>query len=364
MASALALARRARGLTAPNPAVGALIVRDGIVLGRGTTSAGGRPHAETNALAQARERFGGCEGATLYVTLEPCAHHGKTPPCAEAVAAAGITRVVCPIGDPDPRVAGRGFERMRGAGIVVDVGLMSEAARTVNEGFLSRIERRRPHVLLKLATTLDGRIATRTGESRWITGPASRRHVHLMRAQSDAILIGAGTARADDPMLDVRGLGISGRSPLRVVLDGGLSIGLTSRLVRTAGELPTWILHRSNVEPERRDALEDLGVNMMAVPDVDGLPDLRASLERLAGELGVTRLMCEGGGRLAASLLSAGLVDELVLFQAGKVIGGDGHPAVQGFGLGDLGGAPAFSLSQMRVLGADTVSHWVRANAA
>ena len=360
MASALALARRARGLTAPNPAVGAVIVRNGVVLGRGATSPGGRPHAETNALAQAGERWDDCAGATLYVTLEPCAHHGKTPPCADAVIDAGIARVVCPIGDPDPRVAGRGFTRLRDAGIQVDVGLMSAEAREVNAGFLSRIERQRPHVLLKLATTLDGRIATRTGESRWITGPAARRQVHLMRAQSDAILIGAGTARADDPMLDVRLPGLGARSPERVVLDGGLSISLTSRLVRTAKDVPTWVLHRASADADRRDALEALGVNMMAVPDAEGLPDLGVSLDRLAGELGITRLMCEGGGRLAASLLSAGLVDELVLFQAGKVVGGDGLPAVQGFGLDALGAAPGFTLTRVRALEGDTVSHWVR----
>ena len=364
MASALTLARRARGRTAPNPSVGAVIVRDGVVLGRGATSEGGRPHAETNALAQARQRFGGCEGGTLYVTLEPCAHHGHTPPCADAVIAAGIVRVVCPIGDPDPRVSGRGIQRLRDAGVSVETGLMADKASGVNAGFLSRITRNRPHVLLKLATTLDGRIATRTGESRWITGPEARRRVHLMRAQADAIVIGAGTARVDDPMLDVRGLGLTDRSPIRVVLDGALSIGLTSRLVRTAKSVPTWILHRESADPERRDALADLGVNMMTVPDVDGLPDLNACLGLLAEELGITRLMCEGGGRLAASLLSAGLVDELVLFQAGKVIGGDGLPAVQGFGLGELGSAPEFALTRVRELDGNVVSYWARETVA
>lgn len=360
MASALALARRALGRTAPNPAVGAILVRDGKVLGRGVTADGGRPHAETAALAQARHHFGGCEGATLYVTLEPCAHHGKTPPCADAVVAAGIARVVCPLQDPDPRVAGRGFARLRDAGIRVDIGLMAAQARAVNSGFLSRIERGRPEVLLKLATTLDGRIATRTGESRWITGAASRRYVHLMRAQSDAILIGAGTARVDDPMLDVRELGLDAHSPIRIVLDGSLSISLSSRLMQSSAEVPVWVLHREDADTVRRDAMRDLGATLLQVPDVDGLPDLGASLQILARDHGITRLMCEGGGKLAASLLSNDLVDQLALFQAGKVFGGDGLPSVQGFGLEVLAQSPNFQLGDIRTLDGDTVSHWHR----
>lgn len=362
MTSALALARRAVGQTAPNPAVGAILVRDGIVLGRGVTAPGGRPHAETQALEQARQRFGNSTGATLFVTLEPCAHHGRTPPCADAVIAAGVARVVCPIGDPDPRVAGRGFARLRDAGIRVDTGLMADQARAINAGFLSRIERDRPQVLLKLATTLDGRIATRTGESRWITGPAARRQVHLMRAQSDAILIGAGTARTDDPMLDVRDIGLAHQAPLRIVVDGSLSLDLSSRLVRSARDLPLWLLHRSAVDTTRRDALAALGVQLCAVPDIQGRPDLAACLAILARDLGITRLMCEGGGRIAASLLSGDLVDEIALFQAGKMIGGDGTPSVQGFGLERLGAAPQFSLDRVQSVGPDTVSHWVRAH--
>ena len=361
MASALTLARRAQGQTAPNPSVGAVIVRDGVVLGRGATAPGGRPHAETQALAQAAARGSDCVGATLYVTLEPCAHHGKTPPCADAVIAAGIARVVCPLEDPDPRVAGKGFQRLRQAGIVVDVGLMASEARAVNAGFLSRIERQRPWLVLKLASTLDGQIATRTGESRWITGAPARRYVHLMRAQSDAIMVGAGTARVDDPMLDVRELGLHHRSPLRIVVDGSLSLPLTARLVCTASATPTMILHRESADPERRKALQGLGVQTVEVPDQDGLPDLTAALTVLATGHGITRLFCEGGGKLAASLLSARLVDELVLFQAGKVIGEDGLPSVRGFGLEALSNAPEFTLHKVHALGPDVVSHW-RAN--
>ena len=364
MASALALARRAVGQTAPNPAVGAVIVRDGVVLGRGTTASGGRPHAETIALEQAKVRGADCHGATLYVTLEPCAHHGKTPPCADAVIDAGIGRVVCPIQDPDPRVAGRGFTRLREAGVEVSVGLNADEARCINAGFLSRIERQRPWVVLKLASTLDGQIATRTGESRWITGPEARRYVHLMRAQSDAIMIGAGTARVDDPMLDVRGLGMEVLSPVRVVVDGSLSLPLTSRLVTSAGAIPVIVLHRENVDTTRREAFQALGIETLIVRDQDGMPDLADSLTLLARDRGVTRLMCEGGGRLATSLLSAGLVDELVLFQAGKVIGDDGLPSVRGFGLEVLGQAPQFELASLRTVGADVVSRWTRRSCA
>ncbi|MDT8342945.1 MAG: bifunctional diaminohydroxyphosphoribosylaminopyrimidine deaminase/5-amino-6-(5-phosphoribosylamino)uracil reductase RibD, partial [Thermohalobaculum sp.] len=203
MAMALGLARRGLGRVAPNPAVAALIVAEGQLLGRGVTAPGGRPHAEALALAQAMDLGGpdAARGATAYVTLEPCAHHGLTPPCAEALAAAGIARLVCPLSDPDPRVSGRGFVHLRAAGIAVETGLMAAEAAALNAGFLSRITRARPHLTLKLATTLDGRIATASGESRWITGPGARLRVHALRARADAILIGAGTARADDPML-------------------------------------------------------------------------------------------------------------------------------------------------------------------
>ena len=358
MASALTLARRAQGQTAPNPSVGAIIVRDGVVLGRGITASSGRPHAETQALAQAFKRGTDCSGATLYVTLEPCAHHGKTPPCADAVISAGISRVVCPIEDPDPRVAGKGFARLRDAGIALETGLMADEARAVNAGFLSRIERQRPWLTLKLASSLDGQIATRTGESRWITSTLARRQVHLMRTQSDAIMIGAGTARVDDPMLDVRDMGLDNRSPMRVVVDGALSLPLTSRLVSTANVVPTIVLHRASADAERRNALEGLGVQAVMVPDHDGVPDIAACLNALATEFGITRLFCEGGGKLAASLLAANLVDQLVLFQAGKVIGEDGLPSVRGFGLEALGDAPQFTLSDVRTIGPDVISIW------
>lgn len=362
MRMAMTLAARSLGRVAPNPAVGAVLVRDGRVLGRGATADGGRPHAEAVAVEQARTRYGAeaLKGATAYVSLEPCAHHGHTPPCAEALIGAGIARLVCPLEDPDPRVRGRGFAALTATGIEVETGLMAAAARRLNAGFLSCIERRRPHLTLKLATTLDGRIATRQGESRWITGDRARVWVHVLRAQADAVLIGAGTARADDPMLDVRGLGPKAAQPLRVVADGGLSLPLTGRLVASAGDIPVRVLHRPGAPAERRAALNGLGVETVEVATQDGeLLDLTDALQRLAAG-GVTRVFCEGGGRLAAGLLAAGLVDEIALFIAGKAIGGDGIPGIGAFGLDRLADAPGFELERLEPVGNDGFSLWRR----
>lgn len=353
MRGALALARRSLGQTWPNPAVGCVIVRDGRVLGRGATAAGGRPHAETIALSKVKN----AAGATAYVTLEPCAHHGKTPPCTDALIAAGITRVVCATRDPDPRVSGRGFAALEEAGITVSRGVLEHEARDLNCGFLSRIERSRPWVTLKIATTLDGRIATKSGESRWITGPQARRRVHLMRAQADAVLIGAGTARADNPMLDVRGLGLETHAPVRIVADPGLSLSLTGRLAMTAETQRVWVLHRHDVDNSRKRAFADLGITLIDVPAPGGSLDMSSSLAQLA-TLGICRLMVEGGGKLAASLVSAGLVDEIAQFSAGRIIGGDGTPAVQAFGLQALDKAPEFTLKSTETVGLDVLSWW------
>ncbi len=359
MQGALALAQRSLGRTWPNPAVGTILVKDERVLGRGATAPGGRPHSETTALDMARERYGAAalRGATAYVSLEPCAHHGRTPPCTGALIEAGIGRVVCPMIDPDPRVSGRGVEALQAAGVKVRLGVLADEARRVNAGFISRLERGRPHVLLKLAATLDGRIATQAGESRWITGPAARRRVHMLRASHDAVLIGAGTARADDPMLDVRDLGLGERRPVRIVADSGLSLPLTGRLVRTAQEQPLWVLHRAGADPERRAALEDLGAVPIEAATEEGVMSMPAVLALLA-ERGITRLLCEGGGRLAASLLAARLVDEVALFTAGMAFGGDGVAAVHGFGLERLAQAPGFHLDRIERVGGDALSWW------
>ena len=270
------------------------------MVGRGRTGAGGRPHAETVALAQAGPR---ARGATAYVTLEPCAHTGGTPPCAAALAAAGVARVVVAIEDPDPRVNGRGVETLRDAGIAVEVGCLAAEAVAMNRGFLSRLATGRPMLTLKLAASLDGRIATGTGESRWITGPRARAEVHLMRAQSDAVLVGAGTVRSDDPRLNVRDLGLDDVHPVRVVVSGALSLPRDGNLGRTAREAPLWICHDPDADPARREAWTELGAELIEIPDQpDGQLDLSAMMQRL-GERGLTRVLCEGGGRLAAALI-------------------------------------------------------------
>ncbi|MGR3465470.1 bifunctional diaminohydroxyphosphoribosylaminopyrimidine deaminase/5-amino-6-(5-phosphoribosylamino)uracil reductase RibD [Limimaricola sp.] len=350
MALALSLGRRGLGRVWPNPNVGCVIVQGDRIVGRGRTADGGRPHAETQALAQAGEA---ARGATAFVTLEPCAHHGHTPPCAEALVAAGVARVVVAAQDPDPRVAGRGLARLRDAGIAVETGLMAQEARRDLAGFLSRIERGRPVVTLKLATSLDGRIATGTGESRWITGPAARARVHMMRARHDAVMVGGGTARADDPMLNVRGLGVD-RQPVRVVLSRRLDLPQDGALARSARDVPLWLCH---AEAAQADPWTALGAVSLPCAVAGGQLDAGDVLARL-GTTGLTRVFCEGGAGLAASLLGAGLVDELVLFTAGCAIGAEGTPALSAMGIGALSEAPRLRLAAQERVGADLMSVW------
>lgn len=347
MTAALALGRRGLGRVWPNPAVGCVIVKDDRVLGRGWTQPGGRPHAETMALAQAG---GAARGATAYVSLEPCAHHGKTPPCADALIAAGAARVVAPVEDPDPRVAGKGFAALRAAGVAVDVGCMATEAEDANAGFLTRQRLGRPRLTLKLAATLDGRIATASGESRWITGPAARARVHLMRATHDAVLVGAGTARADDPTLDVRLAGLEDRRPVRLVIDPDLTLPPNCRLATTPG--PVWRLCRVSRDP-------DWGEAFPSAADAAGKLDLPALFSAL-GARGLTRVLCEGGGGLAAALLKADLVDELVWMTAGAAIGAEGAPALGPLNLGALADAPRFDLVSEERVGSDAVTTWRR----
>ncbi|MEM9099468.1 MAG: bifunctional diaminohydroxyphosphoribosylaminopyrimidine deaminase/5-amino-6-(5-phosphoribosylamino)uracil reductase RibD [Pseudomonadota bacterium] len=359
MRLALALAQRRVGQVGSNPAVGAVLVKEGRVLGRGATAPSGRPHAEAIALDRARRIWGAeaLRGATAYVSLEPCAHYGKTPPCAKSLIEAGVSRLVCPLEDPDPRVSGRGFAMLREAGVAVSIGLLAEAAEAVNAGFLTRQRRGRPYVTLKMASTLDGRIATQTGESRWITGPLARRRVHLLRAQSDGVLIGAGTARIDDPMLDVRLAG-SWQQPVRVVADGMLSLPLTGRLVASVGEIPVWLLHRPGAAAERAKALSAEGIELIETQATEaGLIDMTEALRGL-GERGLNRVLCEGGGRIAAALLRDNLVDEIQLFSAGKLIGADGRPVVEALGLSKLSQARRFHVIREEVLGEDVLSIW------
>lgn len=354
MAHALALGRRGLGRVWPNPAVGCVIVREGRVVGRGRTADGGRPHAETRALGMAGDA---ARGATAYVTLEPCSHHGRTPPCAEALIASGISRVVVGAGDPDPKVNGRGIDMLRAAGVEVTAGVMDAEARESNAGFLSRVTRGRPLLTLKLALSLDGRIATASGESRWITGPAARRMVHALRARHDAVLVGGGTARADDPTLTVRDMGAD-RQPVRIVASRTLNLPWPNELAATIGEAPVWLMHGDGHNTSQDAARwQSAGARLLPVPVAGGHLDPRSMMQSL-GQAGLTRVICEGGGSLAASFLAAGLVDDLIVFSAGLVIGAEGQPGVGAMGLSALADAERFRLVETRRVGADVVSRW------
>ena len=355
MAHALTLGRRGQGNTWPNPAVGCVIVKDGRVVGRGWTKPGGRPHAETEALAQAGAA---ARGATVYVTLEPCAHHGQTPPCSAALISAEVARVVVAVRDPDPRVAGRGIAQLQDAGIAVVEGVLAEQAHAAHAGFFGRIMLERPQVTLKLASSFDGRIATGTGESQWITGPLARRKVHQMRARHDAVMVGGGTARADDPSLTVRGLGIT-HQPLRVVVSRRLDIPLMSQLASTAKDVPTLLCHGKDVDRALVEAWTGLGATLLECQTKGSQLDPADVLARLAHH-GLTSVLCEGGSALAASLIEADLVDRLVGFTAGLAIGAEGLPNIGALGLGRLDEAPRFTLSEVRQVGPDLLHVWTR----
>jgi diaminohydroxyphosphoribosylaminopyrimidine deaminase/5-amino-6-(5-phosphoribosylamino)uracil reductase len=357
MAAALSLARRGLGRVWPNPAVGCVIVKDGIVVGRGWTQPGGRPHAESEALAMAREA---ARGATAYVTLEPCAHHGQTPPCAQALASAGLARVVVATGDPDPRVDGGGIEALRAAGIAVETGLLEVEAQAVNAGFLSRIERGRPFVQLKVASTLDGRIATHSGASHWITSQAARAWGHRLRATADAVMIGSGTALADDPVLTCRLPGMEDRSPVRVVMDRRLRLPLTAKLVQTAAVHRTILITGDRAAAERLSAFEMAGIEVLALPDGEAGVAPDTALEALAG-LGLTRVLVEGGSHLAAALVRADLVDEIRWFRAPSLIGGDGLAALTAFGIDTPDAARRYTRVAAAPVGDDLAEVYIRA---
>ena len=350
------MARRGLGSAWPNPAVGCVLVKDGAVVGRGWTQPGGRPHGETEAL----ERAGAfARGATAYVSLEPCCHWGKTPPCTDALIAVGVARVVLPVEDPDPRVSGRGIARLKEAGIEVAAGVLAEEAAALNEGFFRRIQQGRPLVTLKLASTLDGRIATAQGESRWITGEPARARAHLLRARHDAVMVGSNTVIADDPELTCRLPGLADRSPVRIVVDGRLRVPLTSRVVADAARVPTWFITLRGDAPERHEAFRDCGVELIEV-DADGeTVDLEEALQQL-GRRGLTRVLVEGGAALAAAMIRADLVDHVAWFRAPRLIGGDGIAAVTAFGVSELAATPRFQRLGVEPVGEDLLETFRR----
>lgn len=359
MALALALGRRGQGRCWPNPAVGAVLVQGDRIVGRGWTQPGGRPHAETVALAQAGAA---AKGATAYVTLEPCAHYGRTGPCAQALIDAGVARVVTAIADPDPRVSGQGHDMLRDAGVLVKTGLLATAARRDLAGYLSRTTQARPFVTLKLALTLDGRIATATGESQWITGPLARRFGHAMRLRHDAVLVGGETARIDDPDLRVRDMGVV-QQPVRIVASRNAHVPQDGKLARTAQDAPVWILYdgaTNKLDDAAKDHWKFASVRLVPIADIHQgqlAPD--AMMAALA-EAGLTRIYCEGGGALASSLIAADQVDELVVFQAGLVLGAEAKPGLGALGVDRLAEANRFELSDLHRVGPDTVQIWRR----
>lgn len=358
MAAAIRLGGRDLGRTWPNPAVGALIVRDDgdgpVIVGRGWTRPGGRPHAETEALAEAGDR---ARGATCYVSLEPCSHHGRTPPCVDALIAAGVARVVSALEDPDRRVSGRGHARLRDAGIAVEVGTCADQAAALNGGHVMRIVEGRPRVTLKLAVSRDRMIAGPGGVPVAITGARANAATHMLRATSDAVLVGIGTALADDPRLTCRLPGMADRSPVRIVLDTNLRLSPDARMLDDHAA-PVWLVAGARPPTDRRTALEGRGAIVLpAGQGADGAIDPRAALSALAGQ-GITRVLVEGGARVAESLVAAGLVDEAMILEGAIEIGASGVPA--GSSLAAILSGGAYRRVDRALLGDDVVSTYLR----
>ena len=360
MQLALALGRRGQGRTWPNPAVGAVVVKDGVIVGRGWTQPGGRPHAEPEALKQAGEA---ARGATLYATLEPCSHFGKSPPCADAIIAAGIARVVSAIEDPNPEVAGQGHARLRAAGISVDIGLGAAEAARDHAGHFRRVRDKRPHVILKLAVSADDKIGAAGHRPVAISGEAAKARVHLLRAQCDAILVGIGTVQADDPLLTCRLPGMATRSPVRVVLDRALRLPGTSKLVHSARETPLWVMTSDLAEAPAAMKLGAARAQVLRVATTTAPPpglDLLAVLHALS-EKGITRLLVEGGARVASSFVAAGLVDEAWLLRGPDPIGADGIAALDALPLTTITQSLAFKVRASEKLDKDTLTIYERA---
>jgi diaminohydroxyphosphoribosylaminopyrimidine deaminase/5-amino-6-(5-phosphoribosylamino)uracil reductase len=359
MQLALTLGRRGQGRTWPNPAVGAVVVKDGVIVGRGWTQPGGRPHAEPEALRRAGEA---ARGATLYVTLEPCSHFGKSPPCVDAVIASGISRVVSAIEDPNPEVAGEGHAKLRAAGITVEVGLCSAEAARDHAGHFRRIRDKRPHVILKLAVSADDKIAAAGHKPLAITGDVAKTRVHLLRAHCDAIMVGIGTVLADDPLLTCRLPGMEARSPVRVVLDRSLRIRGECRLVHSARATPLWVATSETAEAAAAMKLGAAGAQVIRIPSDLAKPGLElAGVLHALSEKGISRLMVEGGARVASSLVSAGLVDEIWLLRGPATVGADGVPALDALPLAAITQSPAFRVRASEALEKDSLTIYERA---
>lgn len=353
MKMALDLSRRGLGLVAPNPAVGCVIVKDGHIIGRGWTGKGGRPHAEVIALSNAGDATGAC----VYVTLEPCAHFGKTPPCAEAVVKAGVKKVIIATGDPDPRVSGKGVAILEAAGIEVCQGLLKLEADLVNQGFFQKVKIKRPLVTVKLATSKDGKIARKEGKQTWVTGPEARMRGHLCRANHDAIMVGINTVLVDNPSLDCRISGLQGRSPIRIVLDSKLRVPLDSKLCDTSTQ-STWVMTASD-DKAIIQSLENKGVKVFKVLiNAQGELDLNQVMAVLAKE-GITRLLSEGGGRVNASLMRAGIIDRIIWFKSSESIGETGLNALYDISIEDLDQYITLSPLDEGTTGSD---HWCEFN--
>jgi diaminohydroxyphosphoribosylaminopyrimidine deaminase/5-amino-6-(5-phosphoribosylamino)uracil reductase len=355
MTLALGLGRRGLGNAWPNPAVGAVVVKDGIVVGRGWTQPGGRPHAEVEALRRAGDA---ARGATLYATLEPCSHHGQTPPCVDAIMAAGVTRVVSALEDPNPRIAGEGHARLRAQGVAVDVGLGGADALRAHAGHFRRVRDGRPHVTLKLAVSADGKAGLPGRKPATITGEAARERVHLMRAMNDAVVTGIGTVLSDDPQLNCRLPGMERRSPVRVVLDSNLRLPPKSRLAHSATRTLDWVFIDESAKPAHEDELIKEGVEILRVPAVKGRLDLSAVLRGLAAR-GITRVMVEAGPILSAAFIAADLVDEAALFRASTALG-EGIDALDGMPLSALTLSPRLRLVGREQVGSDTLETFER----
>jgi diaminohydroxyphosphoribosylaminopyrimidine deaminase/5-amino-6-(5-phosphoribosylamino)uracil reductase len=359
MQLALTLGRRGQGRTWPNPSVGAVVVKHGVIVGRGWTQPGGRPHAEPEALKRAGEA---ARGATLYATLEPCSHFGKSPPCADAIIAAGVARVVSAIEDPNPEVAGQGHAKLRAAGIKVDIGLGAAEAARDHAGHFRRVREKRPHVILKLAVSSDDKIGAAGHKPVAISGDVAKARVHLLRAQCDAILVGIGTVLADDPLLTCRLPGMEVRSPVRVVLDRALRIPGSSKLVHSARETPLWVMTSNLSEAPAAMKLGAAGAQVIRVATTTAPPPglgLKAVLHALA-ERGITRLLVEGGARVASSFVAAGLVDEVWLLRGANPVGTDGVPALDALPLSALTQSPAFKRRASETLQRDTLTIYER----